>query len=196
MIVLLKSQTDSGCVQAFVAAVTNRLYLAEDSEMESTLIATNAIITLGHIAIALKDTPKTTHMVLQFFQQRFCKTSSLLDELIIDQLGCMILTKCDRGIYGEIMKMFTTITVEDSSTVYSTGCDEQKNKYRHVSKPVLNALANVANGIQGESEMYELLVQLLELFVQLGLEARRTSERSATLMKGKKGCQFLSLLFV
>lgn len=167
-----------------------------DWKMKSTLIATNTIITLGHVAIALKDTPKTAESILQFFQQRFCKLPSL-DELIIDQLGCIILAKCDPHIYEEIMKMFTSITVEDSSTVYSmaTTTDEKKYKYRHVSKPVLNALFNVANGIQGEYEMNELLGRLLELFVQLGLEGKRTSDRSATLMKGKinRDCLKLNL---
>ena len=86
--------------------------------------------------------------------------------------------------------MFTSITVEDSSTVYSpavgSGEPDQKsqNRYRHVSQAVLNALANVANGIQGENETQELLGRLLELFVQLGLEGKRASDRSASLMKG------------
>jgi len=60
---------------------------------ESSLISTNIIIMLGHVAVALKDTPKTTDTVLQFFLQRFCRVPSPLDNLIVDQLGCMVISK-------------------------------------------------------------------------------------------------------
>ena len=120
---------------------------------------------------------------------RFYHPPSPLDVLIVDQLGCMVLAKSEVHICEEIMRMFTSITVEDCSTVYSAQAggditDKTKNQYRHVSQAVLNALANVANGIQGENETNDLLVKLLELFVQLGLEGKRASERSASLMKG------------
>ena len=105
--------------------------------------------------------------------------------------------------------MFTAITVEDSNTVYAmsdsavlepsaaaaagggggggggvVAGEKRPNQYRHVSQSVLNALHNVASGIQGETEMNELLGRLLELFVQIGLDSKRASERSASLMKG------------
>lgn len=104
----------------------------------------------------------------------------------MDQLGCMVLAKSEPHVSDEIMRMFTSITVEDSSTVYGQHGQQpaQLSQYRHVSQAVLNAMANIASGIQGESEMNELLVKLLELFVQLGLEGKRASERSASLMKG------------
>lgn len=82
---------DPFCVRALVASLSNRLFMAEKSDTESTLISTNIVIMLGHVAVALKDTPKTTDTILQFFQQRFCRSPSQLDILIVDQLGCMVI---------------------------------------------------------------------------------------------------------
>nr|XP_023019758.1 phosphatidylinositol 4-kinase alpha [Leptinotarsa decemlineata] len=136
----------------------------------------DSTIMLGHVAISMKGTPKTTDTILHFFQQRFCRVPSALDTLIVDQLGCMIIAQCEPHVYEVVMKMFTMITVESGSAAYNSV--SEKAQYRHVSRPVMNALANIADNIQGEPQMIELLGRLLELFVQLGLEGKRASDKS------------------
>lgn len=83
---------------------------------------------LGHVAVSMKGTPKTTDTILQFFQQRFCRVPSALDTLIVDQLGCMIIAQCEPHVYEVVMKMFTMITVESSSATY--GHSNDKAQYR------------------------------------------------------------------
>lgn len=85
---------DPLCVKAFLASLSNRLYTAEMSDRESTLVTVNTIITLGHVAIAFKHESQVVEDVLQIFQQRFCQPASALDSLIVDQLGCMLIAGC------------------------------------------------------------------------------------------------------
>lgn len=55
-----------------------------------------------------------------------------MDTLIVDQLGCMIISQCDGTVYDEIMKMFTVITVEAASAAYGTsGTSEDRKQYRY-----------------------------------------------------------------
>ncbi|XP_059048933.1 phosphatidylinositol 4-kinase alpha [Achroia grisella] len=167
---------DLVCVPALVGSVSNRLFTAETSDSESSLISTNIVIMLGHVAVALKDTPKTTDTILQFFQQRLCRSPSSLDTLIVDQLGCMALASPEGPAHDEIMRMFTVITVEAASAAYHHTDD--RKQYRHVSGAVLNALANIAANVRGTNARLELLTRLLELFVQLGLGGERATDRS------------------
>ncbi|EEB20254.1 Phosphatidylinositol 4-kinase alpha, putative [Pediculus humanus corporis] len=184
---------DPYCVPALVASVSKRLFTAEKSNSESSLISNNSIYMLGHVAVALKDTPRATETILQFFQQRLCREPSALDNLIIDQLGCIIIAKCEPHVYEEIMGMFTTITVEASSAAY-TNTDDRKQQYRHVSGSVINALANIAASLQGDEARYEFLVKLLELFVQLGLEGKRASEKAPVASKASSSAGNLGVL--
>ena len=51
--------------------------------------------------------------------------------------------------------------------------------YRHCSLAVINALHAIANQLDDESTMCnDFLVHVLEMFVQLGLQARKMSEKT------------------
>jgi phosphatidylinositol 4-kinase len=56
------------------------------------LVSHNTILTLGHMAVALKDVQHTQQSILARFQQRLGDPPSPLDILIINQIGCMLIS--------------------------------------------------------------------------------------------------------
>lgn len=187
---------DQNCIKALIATMSNRLYQAEKSETEINLISVNIILTLGHIATALSDVSKTMDSILQFFQQRFCQPPSPIDSLIVEQMGKMLLVpQRDHVIFDEIMKMLTTITLE-SSSAYSmrTKSDHSNQGYRHVSLAVINILTMVASNLDEKPDQEEFLIKILELFVQLGLEGKRASEKASVPMRASSSAGSLGIL--
>ena len=101
-------------VKALIFSVSNRLY-TQDKAKDAQLMSQNTILTLGHIAVALRHEEKVTFFIgtfwrnivtnclqvaeniLMFFQQKFCRSISNpdMDRLIVDQLGCMAIARTD-----------------------------------------------------------------------------------------------------
>ncbi|XP_076062775.1 phosphatidylinositol 4-kinase III alpha isoform X2 [Oratosquilla oratoria] len=190
---------DPNTVLAFISSISSQENSSRDRypENDSSLISRTVVLTLGHVAVALKDSPRITETILhQCLLQRFCKPPSPLDTLIVDQLGCMLLAKNDNKIYEEIMEQFSKIIVEASIGTYGLGVsqDEKIRQYRHVATAVHNALANIAANIQGEQDMKKLLMKLLELFVKLGLAAKQNSEKNPAVLKASSSAGNLGVL--
>lgn len=187
---------DPHCVKALIASMSNRLYQAEKGETEISLISVNIILALGHIAVALSDVNKTMESILQFFQQRFCQPPSPIDSVIVEQMGKMLLVQHrDHVIFEEIMRMLTTITLE-SSSAYSmrTKSDHSNQGYRHVSLAVINILTMIAANLTDKADQEEFLIKILELFVQLGLEGKRASEKASVPMRASSSAGSLGIL--
>ncbi|CAL8128289.1 unnamed protein product [Orchesella dallaii] len=201
--VALKSGTslELHSLQVFLSSVSNRIFMAEKEWKESLpppenegtdkdltlspssasssistsqvdtksclVVLSNSIVMLRHIALVLKDVRKTTESILHFLQQRIGKVSPVLDVLIIDQLTNIVMDNCQTSVYEAVMKMFTMLTIEAS-------CKADCN-YPHVTQSVMNSLANIALSLEDERLKTDLLVRLLELFVQLGWESKRAA---------------------
>jgi len=194
-------KNDKDSVKAFIASVSNRLYTADKSK-DQHLMSKNTILTLGHIAVALRHEEKVTENILIFFQQKFCRSHSNpdMDRLIVDQMGCMAIARTDNEdkVYEDIMKLFSETTVEASHSVYSTTGETKRQEYSHVSGAIINALANVAANMIDSTEngarMADLLVKLLELFVNLGLEGKRTLDKNQSHMRANSCAGNLGVL--
>ncbi len=72
------------------------------------MVSHNTILTLGHMAVALKDVQHTQQSILARLQQRLGDPPSPLDILIINQIGCMLLSSLVRIILfiGQKKKFF------------------------------------------------------------------------------------------
>uniref|UniRef100_A0A158P6J4 1-phosphatidylinositol 4-kinase n=1 Tax=Angiostrongylus cantonensis TaxID=6313 RepID=A0A158P6J4_ANGCA len=141
------------------------------------LVCENAIMTLGGIGVALAGSKNVPDMVLQIFLQRFANPISLLDNVIVQCLANMWIAGA-RSIHDGVMNLFTQISIESGNRVYSQeSSPATDHRYAHVSLAVDKALGRMADGVSEGDDQQALLVRLLELFVQLGIEGRRVGEK-------------------
>ncbi|TKR67531.1 hypothetical protein L596_023672 [Steinernema carpocapsae] len=175
--------TDKGTdsVQACLTSLSSKLYnfsATYEHTDRSKLICENAIITLGAIGVAFADDKEVPQLLLTTFLQRFSKPPSYLDALIINNIANMWIAGA-RDIFDGLMNLFTTVTIESSSRIYTpeSGTGETDKRYSHVSLAVDTALARMAAQVDDENGKMTLLCRLVELFVQLGLEGKRVGEK-------------------
>ncbi|GMT18880.1 hypothetical protein PFISCL1PPCAC_10177 [Pristionchus fissidentatus] len=172
---------DKDSVQASLASLSSKLFVCSTDNTSNDivqLICENAILTLGGIGVSLVKEPEVPELVLQIFIQRFSNPPSSLDTHIVNSLANMWIagaTSIDDGV----MKLFSRITVESSNCIYSADSrkDGKEQRFAHVSLAVDSALGRMAESIEDEKAKMDLLVRLLELFVQLGLEGKRLGEK-------------------
>jgi len=68
--------------------------------------------------------------------------------------------------------------------------------YRSCSSAVINAFMNIAMNISGEDSQQDFLIRILELFVNMGLEAKRMSDKHSGLMKVIYSCPYQKHCFL
>lgn len=57
------------------------------------------------------------------------------------------------------------------------------HRYRSVSSKIIDAFTSIAENMQGEKDLMDFLIRLLELFVQLGLDAKQHSVKTSNALK-------------
>ena len=79
------------------------------------------------------------------------------------------------------MRIFYTIEGEASvHNVILILANDYFFLFRHCSVAVINALFTISSQMQNHSLQNDYLIHLLEMFVQLGLQAREMSEKTHT----------------
>ncbi|CAK5086225.1 unnamed protein product [Meloidogyne enterolobii] len=155
---------DKNRLQACFTTLSSRLYtILSENDRNSVLISENVISTLGKLGVSFMDDPTSSEQIFQIFYQRFSNPPSQLDNHIISSLA-------DMWISGTIQHLadFRMSLVNFFKYLCFLS---------HVTLSVDNALARIACSIESEEQKMTFLINLLELFIQLGLEGERIGEK-------------------
>ena len=185
---------DPNCIRALVSAITTRLFHLDNTRDKNwSLSSSNAILALGHIAVTLNSSEENMRAILKFLLQWFDQNSSEHNALLIDQMGCMVIASKgkDDVVYVEIMKKFKeiikeacTVTSGSNKSPRTTAQDDRKSKYQRCSGAVINALGNIAAYVRPggkDSIMHDFMVKILEMFVNVGLEVKKSTDKTGSL---------------
>jgi hypothetical protein len=195
-------QLDNECVKAVCTKLSSRLYIVETTDKQSILISNNAILTLCKIATNLNHIKGIQEGVLQIYHQKLFSPPSLIDKLIIEQFGCMLVSSTSYSVYQDILNTLITITAETILSIYDVNISGSSNdyeqnqsvtnkntskinnssansrlKYRYVLDEIVHVLQNISANIKGDIEMNEFLLKLLEIFCQTGVKIKEMNDR-------------------
>lgn len=62
-------------------------------------------------------------------------------------------------------------------------CAGNVHRYRSVAGKIIDSFNSIAENMEGEGDLMDFLVRLLELFVQLGLDAKQHSIKTSNALK-------------
>ncbi|KAI6240099.1 1-phosphatidylinositol 4-kinase [Aphelenchoides fujianensis] len=193
-------KVDGDSLQACLTHLSSKLYVSDlTSPCEGNMARQNAIMALGSIGTALKEDERVPELVFQILRQTLEKSRDhSVDSLIVHTIAEMWING-SRTIFPDIMKLFTRVTIATSNRIYTQGGTAEDplsegKRFAHVAKDVDNALNRMANSAQTPESKMELLISLLELFVQLGLGGKRIVERIKSTVKMSTGAGNLGVL--
>jgi phosphatidylinositol 4-kinase len=177
-------QIDKECVKAVCTKLSSRLYIVEATHRELTLISNNGILALSQIAANLSHINAIQEGVLQIYHQKIFSPPSLLDQVIIEQFGRMLISST-YSVYQDIMNTLISITTKAILSVYETDAggvadtlaNKNKFKYKFVEDKIVAVLEMVALNLNGETEMNDFLLRLLEVFCQISVKIKETNDK-------------------
>jgi phosphatidylinositol 4-kinase len=177
-------------VQAFLVSAGNKLYDTNSRDQQMT--SSNILIILGHVGSTLCDTAGAAASAVALLQQRLCKPPSSLDTLIVEQLA-EIAIKAEESVWLQVVDEFIRIAKETVTATYGCGSVHGLD-YKSCSRAVVSGLEYIARHTTDQNNLQELLLRVLELFINLALEAKMAGDKASEPTKASSSAFDLGLL--
>ncbi|XP_062522021.1 phosphatidylinositol 4-kinase alpha-like [Corticium candelabrum] len=176
-------------VQAFLASVGNKLYATQSHDQQMT--SSNILVILGSVGCTLSDTPGAASSALALLQKRLCKPPSSLDTLIVEQMVQMAVQA--ESVWFLVVDELMRITMEAATSSYGSGPAHGLD-YKSCSRAVMSGLEYIARHTADQNKLQELLLRVLELFINLALEGKKAGDRTSEPTKASSSAFNLGLL--